>query len=51
MVVIIVSDLLYTTNCSMWREDSSGDRSYEVGDDLVTNWKTYSVAFLHNPLM
>ena len=34
MVIIVVSVLLSTTNCSAWRGDSSGDRSYEVGDNL-----------------
>ena len=32
MVMIVVSVLLNTTNCSTWRGDSSGDFSYEVGD-------------------
>ena len=33
MVMMVVSVLLSTTNCSTWRGDSSGDRSsYEVGD-------------------
>ena len=31
MIVVIV--LMSITYCSTWREDSSGDRSYEVGDD------------------
>ena len=33
MVVIVVSVLLSTTNCSTWIGDSSGDPSYEVGDN------------------
>ena len=34
MVLIVVSVLLSTTNCiSTWREDSSGDPSYEVGEN------------------
>ena len=33
MVMIVVSVLLSTTNCSTWKGDSSGDRSYEVGDN------------------
>ena len=33
MVMIVVSVLLSTNNCSTWREDSSGNRSYAVGDD------------------
>ena len=33
MVMVVVSVLLSTTNCSTWREASSGDRSYEVGDN------------------
>ena len=33
MVMIVVSVLLSTTNCSTWRGDGSGDRSYEVGDN------------------
>ena len=33
MVMVIVSILLSTTKCSTWRGDSSGDRSYEVGDN------------------
>ena len=34
MVMIVVSVLLSTTNCSTWREDSSGNRSScEVGDN------------------
>ena len=31
MVMIVVSVLLSATNCSTWKGDSSGDRSYEVG--------------------
>ena len=50
MVTIVVSVFLSTTNCSTWRRDSSGDRSYEVGDNLLTNSKTHWVLFLHNPL-
>ena len=50
MVIIGVSVLLSTTNCSTWRRDSSGDRSYEVGDNYITNSKTYLVVFVHNPL-
>ena len=33
MVMIVVSVLLSTINCSTWRGDSSVDRSYEVGDN------------------
>ena len=33
------------TNCSTWGGDSSGDPSYEVGDNSSTNWKTYLVVF------
>ena len=33
MVMIVVSVLLSTTNCGTWRENSSGNRSYEVGDN------------------
>ena len=33
MVMIVVSDILSTTNCSTWKGDSSGNRSYEVGDN------------------
>ena len=33
MVVMVVSVLLSTTNCSTWRRDSPGDRSYEVGEN------------------
>ena len=33
MVMIVASVLQSTTNCSTWRGDSSGDRSYEVGED------------------
>ena len=33
MVMIVVSVILSTTNCSTWRKDSSGNRSYEVGDN------------------
>ena len=33
VVMIVVSVLLSTANCSMWRGDSSGDRSYEVGEN------------------
>ena len=50
MFMIVVNVLLSTTNCSTWRGDSSGDRSYEIGDDELTNWKTYLVVFSHNPL-
>ena len=32
MIVVINSVLLSTADCSTWRGDSSGDRSYEVGD-------------------
>ena len=45
--MILFSALLSTTNCSTWRGDRSGDRSYEVGDNKLTNWKSYFV-FLHN---
>ena len=37
----VVSVRLRTTNCSTWREDSAGNRSYEVGDNWSPNWKTY----------
>ena len=50
MVFTVVSVLLSTTNCRTWRGDSSGYRSYEVGDNLLTNWKTYLGVFFHNPL-
>ena len=33
MVMIAVSVLLSTTNCSTLRRDSPGDRSYEVGEN------------------
>ena len=33
MVMIVVSVLLSTTNCSTRRGDSSGDRSSEVGEN------------------
>ena len=46
-VMIVVSVLLSTTNCSTWRGDSSGDHSYEVGDNKLTNSKPYLVGFLH----
>ena len=36
MVMIVVSVLLGTTNCSTRREDSSGNRSYEVGGNSST---------------
>ena len=45
MVVIVVSVLLSSTICSTWRGDSSGDRSYDVSDNQLTNWKTYFVGF------
>ena len=50
MVMIVVSVFQSTTSCSTWGGDRSGDRSYEVGDNELTNWKTYLVVFLHNPL-
>ena len=51
MVMIVVSGLLSTKNCSStWRGDSSGDPSYEVGDNQLTNTKIYLVVVLHNPL-
>ena len=31
VMVVVVSVLLSTINCSTWRADSSGDRCYEVG--------------------
>ena len=43
MIVVINSVFLSTNNCSTWREGSSGDRSYEIGDDKLTNWKKVSV--------
>ena len=33
MVMIVVGVLLNTSNCSTWRGDSSGDPSYEVGEN------------------
>ena len=35
MVMVVVSVLLSTINtkCSTWREDSFGNRSYEVADN------------------
>ena len=33
MVMIAVGVFLDTTNCGTWREDSSGDRSYDVGEN------------------
>ena len=47
MVMMVVSVLLSTANCSTWRGDSAGDRSYEV---VNNNSKTYLAGFLHNPL-
>ena len=41
MVLIVVSVLLSTTNCSTWRDDSSGNRSCEVGDDEFNELETY----------
>ena len=46
VVMIAVSFLVITTNCSTWRGDSSGDPPYEVGDNCLTNSKTYLVVFL-----
>ena len=43
MVVIVISMLLSTTSCSKCREDSSGDRSYDVGDNEFTRSKTYTI--------
>ena len=50
MIMTVVRVFLSTTNCSTWKGDSSGDRSYEVGDNKLTNSKTFLVSFLHNPL-
>ena len=33
MVMIVVSVLLSTTNCSTWGEDSPGDPCYEVSEN------------------
>ena len=43
MVMIAVSVLLSTANCGTWRGESSGDPSYEVGENLSTTSKTYLV--------
>ena len=41
MVMMAVSVLLSTTNFSTWRGDSSGDTSYKVGDNSLTNSNMY----------
>ena len=33
MVMIVGSVHLNTTNCGTWTEDSSGNSSYEIGDN------------------
>ena len=45
MVLIVVSVLLSTTNCSTWRFESSRDRSCEVSEKKFTNSNTYLVVF------
>ena len=46
MDMIVVSVLLSTTKCRTRRGKSSGDASYEVGDNQLTNSKTYLVGIL-----
>ena len=51
MGMIDVSVLLSTTNYnSTCRGDSSGDCSYEGGDEQLKDSKTHLVGLLHHPL-
>ena len=42
-VVIVLLSTINTNYCSTWRGDSSGDPSCEVGENKLTNSKTYLV--------